>query len=315
MMRRMPSLSSNVPVPGQVGVGPDCFIMPEAFEDWYPTYASFSVLPDDVFVVTHPRSGTTWIQEMVWCLLHGRDSPEVKVELIKRFPCFEFDCLLPLNRIEPHHIPEDDFMRPGNNWKKVQEINSPRTIKSHLPKSLLPPHLWRIKSKVVYVCRDPRDVCVSFYFFCCMIRGYTRTMDDFVRTFLDGRVNYSPYWLHVLDFWKMRNEEHIFFIRYEDMLKDLPRVIRQVAAFLEVKIDDAEVATLALHCSFDQMKANPAVNNETFSPTASENLKFIRKGKAGDWKNHLTQEHVKAFKEWTERYLEGSDFPYYRDYE
>ena len=35
----------------------------------------------------------------------------------------------------------------------------------------------------------------------------------------------------------------------------------------------------------------------------------------GDWKNHLTEAQIKAFKEWTLKHLEGSDFPYYRNYE
>jgi len=64
--------------------------------------------------------------------------------------------------------------------------------------------------------------------------------------------------------------------------------------------------------SFDSMKNNTAVNNESI--TAENNdIKFMRKGIVGDYKNHLTDEHMKMFKEWTERWLEGSDFPYYRD--
>ena len=57
--------------------------------------------------------------------------------------------------------------------------------------------------------------------------------------------------------------------------------MRQVAAFLGVEVDDGEVTSLAHHCSFDQMKVNPAVNNETLldaGNTKSEGIKFMRKG-------------------------------------
>ena len=66
------------------------------------------------------------------------------------------------------------------------------------------------------------------------------------------------------------------------LFQDLKGVIQQVAAFLEVEVNDAKVASLAYHCSFDQMKDNPATNNETFldaPETISENIKFMRKGK------------------------------------
>ena len=68
-------------------------------------------------------------------------------------------------------------------------------------------------------------------------------------------------------------------------LQDFQGVTRQVAAFLGVTVDDAEVESLAHHCSFDQMKANPAVNKEHLvdAPgTTYKNTKFMRKGKV--WK-------------------------------
>lgn len=48
-------------------------------------------------------------------------------------------------------------------WKIIDELPSPRFIKTHLPLSLLPPNLLQT-AKVVYVARDPRDVMVSYYY-------------------------------------------------------------------------------------------------------------------------------------------------------
>lgn len=44
----------------------------------------------------------------------------------------------------------------------VNNLPSPRFLKSHLPLSMLSPRLLDT-CKVVYVARDPRDVAVSFY--------------------------------------------------------------------------------------------------------------------------------------------------------
>lgn len=53
----------------------------------------------------------------------------------------------------------------------------------HMILSLLNTYLLQI----VYVCRDPRDVCVSYFFHQRKLEGYTGTMADFVLTFLDER--------------------------------------------------------------------------------------------------------------------------------
>jgi hypothetical protein len=36
----------------------------------------------------------------------------------------------------------------------------------------------------------------------------------------------------------------------------------------------------------------------------------MRKGQAGDWKNHLTPEMVDRFEKWEAKWLEGSDLKF-----
>nr|XP_053633850.1 luciferin sulfotransferase-like isoform X3 [Cherax quadricarinatus] len=298
-------------------VGPERVIMSSFFTDLYSKYENFPVYQDDTWVVTYPKSGTTWTQELVWCLINDPKSPEAKLELKKRFPFFEFDSLISLD-LDTTDIRKDDPMCPGNTWHIVQNLSAPRTIKSHLPKELLPKQIWQVKPKIVYVCRDPRDVCVSYYYHYIREHGYKNTFNHFVQLLLDDIMVYTPFWLHILNFWKMRHEDHILFLRYEDMKKDLAAVVRQVAAFLGRDVNEEQVSWLTHHCSFEEMSKNPAVNHETLrmAPTQeAKAIKFMRKGKVGDWRNHLTEEQQKAFKQWTLKYLQGTDFPYYQDYE
>ncbi|KAG0726994.1 Sulfotransferase 1 family member D1 [Chionoecetes opilio] len=254
---------------------------------------------------------------MSWCVLQGIDHPQTSVGLMTRFPFFEWDALISPD-FDCEGMDKDDPCRPGNTWKILNTMSSPRTIKSHLHMPLLPKQLWKVKPKMLYVCRDPRDVCISYFFHSVKLEGYKKELSDFVELFLADMLSYAPFWSHILDFWKIKDQENILFLRFEEMKEDLPGVVKRVAAFLGKEISAKEVLRIADHCSFGSMSKNPAVNNETIvsaDSDKSQGLKFMRKGKVGDWKNHLTAAQIKAFKEWTLKHLEGSDFPYYRNYE
>ncbi|KAG7157953.1 Luciferin sulfotransferase-like 3 [Homarus americanus] len=268
-------------------VNPGRVFLPSFYADWHDRYTNFTVHHEDVWVVTFPKSGTTWTQELVWCLMKDKDSPEAQLELMKRFPFFEYDCLIHPD-MEVSGLKEDDPMRPGLSWKMVQSMAAPRTIKSHLPMQLLPRQIWDVKPKVVYVCRDPRDVCISYYYHYRKLEGYVGDLQHFIDCFLDEKAKAST-----------------------------PRPLHQVAEFLGKEVKEEEVSWLVHHCSFDQMSQNPAANNETFTTAPTEEakgIKFMRTGQVGDWKNYLTEEQQKAFKTWTLKNLEGSDFPYYQDF-
>ncbi|KAG0720242.1 Sulfotransferase 1C4 [Chionoecetes opilio] len=63
---------------------------------------------------------------------------------------------------------------------------SPRTFKTHLPLSLLPPNLLAT-TKAVYMARNPKDVVLSFFHHSRIFkaRGYKGTFEQFVQYFLD----------------------------------------------------------------------------------------------------------------------------------
>ncbi|KAL7639246.1 UNVERIFIED_CONTAM: hypothetical protein RMT77_009734 [Armadillidium vulgare] len=303
-----------------VRVTPGNYILPSNYKNWHARYQSFNVKPTDVFVVSFPKSGTTWTQEMVWCLLHNLDYEKAKVVLTKRFPYFEYEGMIPSKYLFlMPNLEKGDPNIVGESWKILNSLPSPRTIKTHLFKELLPVGIWSTKPKIVYVCRDPRDVCVSFFYHAMRYNGFRGDFSDFVEHFLnDMLIMFTPYWKHVLDYWALRNEENILFIRYEELQQDISGMIQKVSAFLGKEITKDEVENLANHLSFESMKNNKAVNNDNlivFPLSKAKRVKFMRKGKVGDWRTHMTREQILAFKEWTEKNLANSDFPYYRDYD
>lgn len=103
----------------------------------------------------------------------------------------------------------------------VHHMQSTRYIKTHLPHNLLPKQIQTCEKspKVIYVARNPKDVCVSLYHHKVLTEAYEKSVDDFVDDFVDdvSESSYAPYWTHVKEFWNRRNQENVLFITFEDM--------------------------------------------------------------------------------------------------
>src|SRR5437868_14217489 len=93
---------------------------------------NLTVLPDDIFLVSYPRSGNTWTRFLIGNLIH-QDEPVTFANIESRIPEIYFN---------PDH--------------RMRRLPRPRILKSH---ECFQPHYRQI----IYIVRDPRDVAVSFY--------------------------------------------------------------------------------------------------------------------------------------------------------
>ncbi|CAG9829241.1 unnamed protein product [Diabrotica balteata] len=71
-------------------VGPKKWFYPSGYERQAHDFYNFVARPSDIFVISFPRSGTTWTQEMVWLLSNNLDYKKAsQVNLKERFPFLE----------------------------------------------------------------------------------------------------------------------------------------------------------------------------------------------------------------------------------
>lgn len=75
---------------GFVYVGPEKWILPLKYREHANDIWNFRARSTDIFICTHPRSGTTWTQEMTWLMCNNLDYAKAKRKILnERVPYFE----------------------------------------------------------------------------------------------------------------------------------------------------------------------------------------------------------------------------------
>src|SRR6516164_2887870 len=122
-----------------------------------PAGRRLTVFPDDIFIVSYPRSGNTWVRFLIGNLLH----PESQVTFAS------VEKLVP----EIYFLPD----------RQLRAMSRPRVLKSH---EYFDPRYKR----VIYFVRDPRDVAVSMYYYSAKRRDIPEDLpiEEFVPRFLAG---------------------------------------------------------------------------------------------------------------------------------
>ena len=241
---------------------------------------SFPLRPDDVFIVTYPKSGTTWAQQIVKLIRsNGKDDGRT------------IDVAIPW-LIEAK---SGTASRPID----VDAMPSPRAFKAHMPFEMMPGGLPSTSpAKYIYVTRNPKDVCTSLYYQLHNLKpvNFTGNWDDVFQLFVADRLYFGSWFAHVLEWWKHRDCPNVLFLKYEDMKKDLCRAVKAIAVFMGCDLKSKVVDSITEQTSFERMRRNDAANYSWWAPVVAPNgIPVIRKGVVGDWRNHFTAEQSEKF--------------------
>ncbi|KAJ1685342.1 hypothetical protein LUZ63_016732 [Rhynchospora breviuscula] len=250
----------------------------------------FKSRPTDIFLASFPKSGTTWLKAMIFSIL-ARANCSLDTH--------------PLRSLNPHQcVPFMEVEFATGRSKIIEVIPSPRVMNTHLPYFLLPDSITDSSCLIVYVWRDPKDVLVSMWYFVQKILGgpdKIATFDQFYEFFCQGVDTFGPIWNHILEYWEesRRRPEKILFLKYENILQEPVKYAKQLARFIGCPFSETEenqrvVEQIVELCSIKKLK-DFDVNKDGDRVMSSMDVRiskgyFFRKGEAGDWKSHMTQE-------------------------
>ncbi|KAI5632731.1 sulfotransferase domain-containing protein [Phthorimaea operculella] len=311
---------------GFVHVGPKKYTLPHKFKEEAAKIYNMPIRSEDVFVVTFPRSGTTWTQELVWMIANDMNyAKSDAVRLLERFPFIDIPMLFHpvlIQRLREKNKESEMNLKIIDAFERsvvdqLAETPSPRFVKSHLPMSLLPPTLLDT-AKVVYVARDPRDVAVSYYHHnrLGVGHGYIGDFKTYWNFFITDLITYTPFFEHLKEAWEKRHHSNMLFLFYEELSKDLPAAVRRVSKFLNKEYTEDQIAGLCDHLSFDNFKKNKSVNfdpgNDRLGLFVKGEEPFIRKGKSGGWRDYFDEEMTQQADAWMQQNLRDTDlrFPH-----
>ena len=261
--------------------------------EWIEQMKDMKLRPDDVWVVTYPKCGTTWTQQIVRLIINRGKDDGLTIEYA--VPWVEGFCKIP---------------EIGRNYRiDVDKMASPRAFKSHFPYEMMPCGLPNTTpGNYINVVRNPKDCAVSFYHQYLSFPYYPHyEWNEFFELFMKGDVDFGNYFDHVLSWQSHKDDNNVLFLKYEDMKRDLPNVVAQIAKFIGQDISKELVEEIAHKTTFANMRNNSSANYEEcktiFKSTGTD---FIRKGEVGDWKNYFTPEQAARLDAVYDKKLKGT---------
>jgi len=227
-----------------------------------PPGRKINVLESDIWLVSYPKSGNTWLRFLLSNLLY----PLEKVDFFS------------VNKMVP-----DIYYSSTRSFRKME---TPRVIKSH--------EYFDVRyKKVIYVVRDPRDVVVSYFHHCKKFKLIENDflMTDFLHDFLEGKIDPFGTWYVNVQSWldNRQCDNNFLLLRYEDILDNPLIAAVRINKFLDINRSHKQLSEAIANSSFENMREMEAKDHLTSKKELPDRY-FVRNGKSAGWETDLTQE-------------------------
>ncbi|HET8697657.1 MAG TPA: sulfotransferase domain-containing protein [Gammaproteobacteria bacterium] len=268
-------------------------------------FAGYKPTASDVFVSTFAKSGTNWMMQIAHQIAFRGAGDYAHIHDVVSWPDMS------RRRGRLMSVPLDD--------QRVQSASPTRlrVIKTHLAARYLP---YDESARYLVVVRDPKEILVSSYHFTRGVAGPLMPPPDvWLELFLTRRfpLNFGSTWAeHTAGYWALKDRPNVLVLLFQDMKRDLPGAVQQVADVLGVRLTNAELRSVIEQSTFSYMSGI----EHKFTPIPKgalpwgEGLKMMRRGQSGSSSELLTPEQQERIDAHFEEELGrlGSDFPYAR---
>lgn len=216
----------------------------------------------DVFLVSFPRSGNTWLRFLLGKLLIQDKE---------------------LNRHTLEEIVPDIYK--SKNWIENYQ-KDPRFIKTH-------EFNFESYPKTIYIVRDGRDVMVSNYYYSFPFEVSRPSFSQFLS---DREFNSRDSWgQHVETFLRFQRKSPFrsCLVRYEDLVSNTAAELVKIAKFCGIPFSSEGVEDAVKYCAIDNLKK---VSAEKGAPYAIRNgVEMFREGKVGGWTQLFSAQDSQKF--------------------
>ncbi|KAH7973020.1 hypothetical protein HPB52_020453 [Rhipicephalus sanguineus] len=189
-----------------------------AISKFYPEESIRSALAyqpqaDDIFIVTHfPLCGCTWVQLIIYHILHEKAPPAPLMERAAHLPHLEMQ-----------------------GADAVKAMPRPGSVRTHLPFHLVP---RADCAKYIYVARNPYDCSAFFFESISSAQGKSideafKTFPSFFDQFVEGRAVCGDYLANLVSWYNRRYDDNVLFLTYEELQNDNMRAVLRIADFLD----------------------------------------------------------------------------------
>ena len=225
--------------------------------------------PNDVFITSYPRSGSTWLRFLIYEILSKQ--PATFEVVGKAIPY-----------IGRHH--SAPILLP----------NGGRLIKTHEP-------YYPVYEKVVYLVRDVRDVVVSDYAYQKMRDLYYGSFNEYISAFINGKAHGFGSWVNHVESWLNSDLTHnnkLLVINFEDLRGDTEKTLIKILRFLEVgNVEQSLIRQTIANNTIQKMRKKEDEVPDKIFGKQRRNFRFVNKGYIGGWKHQLTDSQKKLIQD------------------
>jgi len=254
-----------------------------------------------IWLASYPKSGNTWFRVFLTNLLSNSDTPanindlaETSISSSRKI----FDDYTGLSSADLT-FEEIDRLRPDVYRMQSEESNELLFKKVHdqyyLVDDQQPLFPSEISKGSIYFIRNPLDVLVSFaYHSARPVEKMIGALNNSTYAFCDKNTKLQNQlrqilgsWSDHVQSWTEQQAIPVHVIRYEDMVLNTFETFSKAVQFIGLNKTDDEIQNAIQKSDFNVLSGQEKESG--FKEKMIKSKSFFRKGKIGDWKNHVDE--------------------------